>query len=227
MGGVIFMSAPSSLIWDRIVNFSYIQYPWRFLSIATFGIAVVCGYAFSNSGSFVRRILAVLIIVLVLVVSSDEFSPQRFVARPLEAYTSKEELHFRVSKISDEYLPRDIIRPQSLSEVKSVVFQAENSVTKDILTDRSNYLKAMIQSSVDQNITVAKTWFVGWHYFVNGNEITPRVVNGFPIIHVLRGSSMIELRLSDTPVQRVGNVISILTVVCAALLFIRYEKNNA
>lgn len=223
----LYFSLPTSLwVWQHIPGFAYIQYPWRFLSIASFGIALVGGYAFTESSSFAKRILVVFVLLLVLISNRDEFTPQQRIERSLESYSSTEELHFRVSKISDEYLPKEVIRPQNIEDIPSNIFHADHPITTEIQSDTSLYLRARIMSLENQDVVIYKTWFPDWQYSVNGSQVRPNIVNGFPKLHVLKGESVVELRLSDTPIERTGNILSLIAIVCSLVVYVIYEKNN-
>ena len=217
----------SASVWEYIPGFSYIQYPWRFLSSASFALSVVAATAFTQSRSLMRRVFAVSIIILVLIVNQQEFRPQQKTYRPIDDYESVNELKVRVSKISDEYLPYDLIRPKSSSLKNDSIFESEGLIKSVSIVQKSNYLKARIVSSSAQPVRILKAWFPGWHYSVNGKEIKATIADGFPILQVLEGESVVELRLSDTPVRRAANILSFLTGVFCIVFYIRYEKNNA
>lgn len=224
---VFFMLPMSAVVWEYIPGFSYIQYPWRFLSIASFALSVVAGTVFTQSRSLMRRIFAVSVIILVLFVNQQEFRPQQKTYRPIDDYESVNELKVRVSKISDEYLPYDFIRPKSSTLGNDSIFESEDLIKIVSIVQKSNYLKAIIVSSSAQPVRILKAWFPGWHYSVNGREVKATIVEGFPIIQVLEGESVVELRLSDTPLRRTANILSFLTSVFCIVFYIRYEKNNA
>lgn len=224
---VFFMLPISRPVWEYIPGFSYIQYPWRFLSSASFALSVVVGSVFTQSGSLMRRIFAVSIIILIFIVNQQEFRPQQKIYRPINDYESVNELEVRVSKISDEYLPYDLIRPQSSPLGNDSIFESEDLIKIVSIVQKSNYLKAIIVSSSNQPVRVLKAWFPGWQYSVNGKEIKATIVEGFPLFTVLEGETVVELRLSDTPVRRVANLLSFLTAIFCIVFYIRYEKNHA
>lgn len=224
----LFLLLPvSTFVWERLPNFSFIQYPWRFLSFAAFGIAVVGGLSVANSQSLMRRIFAVLIIGLVILANKDEFRPQMVIERPMRDYETTKELRSRVSSVSDEYLPKEIIRPYTISQGANAIVDANGKIVLERTVEKSNYIQIVLSSDAAQPVRILKAWFPGWRYFVNGIEVDPIVKNGFANVTVLRGASVIELRLFDTPVRRFSNTLSVITVCICALLYIRYEKNNA
>lgn len=224
----LFMLLPvSSFLWDKLPNFSYIQYPWRLLSFVAFGIAVSGGFCFINSASLMRRIFAIVVIVLVLIANYDEFYPQRLIYRPASEYETQEELRLRVSKISDEYLPADVLVARTASFVTKDLVKGEQPIATQSSVEKSHYIKVVVTSTANQSIEIAKAWFPGWRYFVNNVEVPPRIIDGFPNLNVLAGVRVIELRLFDTPVRRFSNVISLVTGFLCIVFYIRYEKNNS
>lgn len=115
---------PSQFIWDNFPYFSYLQYPWRFLVFASFFSSLLAGAVFSQLKSLIddKRIVKgafLATIALVFAVYLKLFSPQYLNQKTDVDYTSKQNLNWNISKISDEYLPKNIHKPKSPNDVFS------------------------------------------------------------------------------------------------------------
>ena len=59
------------------------------------------------------------VIIINIVTNAKLFTPQKILNRDASYYTNRLYLNWTASKISDEYLPKDLIKPQKISEIES------------------------------------------------------------------------------------------------------------
>lgn len=196
---VVLLLPVSVRAWEIIPQFSFIQYPWRFLGPASFGMALL------GSAAFViikQRLLALFIIALVIVINGKLFSPQYIMDRPAASFETEEELRWRVSKISDEYLPPGFRKPKSPKELPQ----------GSVVDSGTSFSFHTIRASLGE-VMINKAYFPGWRYWVNGVEVAPRISDGLPIITVQKGTNVITAKLTNTPVRTLGNIISLASLL--------------
>lgn len=222
---VFFMTAPSSYIWAMIPGFSYLQYPWRFLALSLFGLSLLGGVVVSLLPSVRKQAAAAAILgILVVSLNAKWFVPQYTYVIQSTAFETPMDLRWRASKISDEYLPRDVIRPAKDTEAIFDTIRSGNGLTVTILQESAVETRMVLESTGSAEVTVHKAYFPGWRYFINNNEVTPKIDNGLPRIHVGAGQSLFEMRFTDTPVRSVGNGISFAVLILIAVIC--YEKQR-
>jgi hypothetical protein len=216
----------SALFWRLVPYVTYIQYPWRLLSFTALAMGVGgCYVLFLPKTKIQRYILAIVLVVSCVVINAKLFRPQYIYPRDSKAFESNDDIRYRVSKISDEYLPPGIIVP---TDPKEVVFPlVENT---DILTVKTiKYTDTVNQihfdSSEKQRIIIRKAYFPGWKYWLDGKEVTPQIQSGLPSIEIPEGQFNLEMRFTNTPVRLWANWISLifLCIVTGTLL---YDKKN-
>ena len=96
----VFMTTEySSFIWDRIPQLWYLQFPWRFLEFAALFSSLLAGSV------VVKKPIALILIPLLLFFNAKLFVPQTFTNVTDADLTSDEEIKWRVSGTSFEYLP--------------------------------------------------------------------------------------------------------------------------
>lgn len=122
----------SGFIWESLKSMIYIQYPWRFLSLVTFFSSLSAGFiiwVLYHKRKKVGFIIAILFILLLFYSNSKLFNPQKIILREESYYTSESALKWRVSKISDEYLPKNFRKPKTEEEAlkNSVIFSFEET----------------------------------------------------------------------------------------------------
>ncbi|HZJ18561.1 MAG TPA: 6-pyruvoyl-tetrahydropterin synthase-related protein [Patescibacteria group bacterium] len=119
-------------IWEFIKPMKFIQYPWRFLGLVSFFSSLLIGFTIWVLVKKAKRIgflIAVLMIIILVFFSLKFFVPQKTVLVDSTYYTSEIALKWRVSKISDEYLPKSFIKPKTQEEAlkNRVIFSFEET----------------------------------------------------------------------------------------------------
>lgn len=214
----------SNFLWNYMPYFSYIQYPWRFLTFISLGLSILCaGFVLWIPSRIIRIVSASVFVVGLIYFNAKLFLPQYLYTRPFQDYETSLELRYRVSKISDEYLPKEIIRPTSLNGIPVHLISAPSDTIIDTEQDTETYIKAFINTQKDALITVNRAYFPGWVYFINGKSVSAKVHNGIPNLVIPEGSNVLEVQFADTPVRRFGNILSLGTVV---ILFFFYASKK-
>ncbi len=122
----LFLVLPySRLFWEVMKPMEFLQFPWRFLLLSSFFLALICGSLFyfinKKLGREFTILLSVGAILLLMVSNLKLFAPQRYNASSASSYVTKESL-FITSKISDEYMPKDFSpKPHNLAEVSEEI----------------------------------------------------------------------------------------------------------
>ncbi len=123
---VFFTLAISSPIWSLISPMAFLQYPWRFLVFASFFTSLCAGGAvYLLRDIFVRMRLnfylyigaIVAVIAALLYLSVKFFNPQNYTSYPASFYTHNNYLEWTVSKISHEYLQKNVLLPKTQQQL--------------------------------------------------------------------------------------------------------------
>jgi len=218
----------SKPVWNVIPFVSYIQYPWRLLTFSILGMGICAGSVIGYiSSPRIRHLVAAIIIIVGIAVNAKLFAPQYQYSRDTKDFETPAELRYTISKISDEYLPPDVARPENISEI--VIHPIDGSDTLRVVDmyETDTYLKAQLVSRVSQPVTIKKAYFPGWKYYVNGIPMDPSIVGGLPSVVVLEGMSTLEARFTDTPVRTLGNILSLVSVAVMGGIIYYGKKTNA
>lgn len=118
---VFLLLSEAKFIWEYIFPMKYFQYPWRFLNMIGFFMAFLGGGIILFSRQIIKNkifilIEVVLLLALIIIMNTKFFTPQKIILREESYYTSEYALKWRISKISDEYLPKDFIKPKTAEE---------------------------------------------------------------------------------------------------------------
>lgn len=223
---IFFMLQASQALWEFAPNVRYIQYPWRLLTYAVLGISMIGGAVVVLIRNRLQRLVLVgAVCIMVVSVNAKWFLGQFTINKPTGSYESQEELRYRVSKISDEYLPPDFVRPQKPSESSYEALPLSSQYSADTEVDTETYTKIALQSNVDTEVTLQRVYFPGWEYWVNGKKVLPNIQDSLPRIAVPAGESVLEMHFFNTPVRSLANLISIITL--GSLLVVYGSKKTS
>jgi len=110
-------------VWEFISQMSYLQYPWRFLNLATFFASILAGFLiwgihkiFKKNQLLVQIIASLALLIFLLFLNLKFFTPQKIILVTSRDYISETALKWKISKISDEYLPKNFLKPKTMEE---------------------------------------------------------------------------------------------------------------
>ena len=222
---VFFVLDISTPVWNMLPFFAFVQYPWRFLAFAIFGISLIISqivYMFRSA--IVRWSMVIIFVGLVLFVEAKRFTPQYTYSRAFSDFETNEDISFRVSKISDEYLPAAVIRPKNPQDVVRDTIPQSDLYTMEIQQMSDIYGKFGFSAKAPAAIQINTTYFPGWQYIVNVTDTIPRVLNGLPVITIPSGDSVLQMQFRDTPVRKIANIISLLSLCVCFYVYDKREK---
>lgn len=203
-------------IWDFLPGFSYVQYPWRLLAGVALSASVLGGSVlFWIRQRWVKIGTFAILLIAILGLNAKLFMPQMTYDKPADFFESSEELLWRVSKVSDEYLPLSFQKPDSFQKVSREILASDRNRGLAVETeiDTETYAKLHISAQTPMDVVLNRVYFPGWQYWVNGVRQHVRLENGLPVTALPVGGSVVEIRFSDTLVRTIGNILSILTVL--------------
>ena len=214
----ILMTLPvSSPVYRLLPWFDFIQYPWRFLNFILLFSVILISSLFTGSKKYFKHVLAAVVIIFSLILYPKYFQPQ-FVSKTSEKeYLRKENLRFTVSKISDEYLPLNFTRPQSFLETYRTAFEA--TVIKETTLHKIYRVKGEAREIIS-----SIAYFPGWQVKINGRTIPVSVHSGRVAFKIPAGANQIEFSFSDTPVRRLSNIVSILSL--GLILYLTWPRKH-
>ena len=224
---VFLLLSASSFVWQTVPFFSYIQYPWRFLGIAMFGLSFFLSVPVGIVQKPMFRYLACAALIAILLIgNANLFRPKYLYVKEPAAFETDEELRFRVSKISDEYLPPDVTRPQSKDQIPKTTIDEFIGGGVELNIDTETQTMARLTPTRSEVIRFNRAHFPGWHYFLDGKEVQPVLDGGRPTFFVTDAAHVFEAHFSDTPVRIIGNIVSALAAVIFVVFLSRYEKKD-
>lgn len=220
---LLLMTSISQPLWELIPRFEYLQYPWRFLTLMMIPMAFISGGILMVVENKPIKILLLVTALTIIYWKGNELAQPQFVYdRNVSEFETKEELRFRVSKISDEYLPPDFIKPTREEDIAYTTIIDNPVFTKKQLIEKETFKKYEFMAKSEVQITLQMAHFPGWVYIVNGQKQPIVLSDGKPVITIPKDFSTLEIIFTNTPIRILGNLISFVFVV--VLIYVYGKK---
>lgn len=233
IGAVLMTLSSSKPIWDIFSPLHYLQFPWRFIQIIVFIGAIISGsiiYYIENTKLIYKKYLSVIsaigLILLFIVVYGKLFQPQFYIENYRDE-SNRDVIKYTVSKISDEYLPKDLQRPRNENEVPLSLVDVKKgdsrvSIQKDTAKEKKVEINTLSKSLIKINLAS----FPSWRFYIDGKLITPEISNGLYFINIPQGKHNLKIKFRSTKIQLLGNIISVIGVsaLLAGIIYSRKRK---
>ena len=235
-GSLFLTTFYSKFLWDIFLPFSsIIQFPWRFIAFSLIGVTFIITL-FLDSLSFkanYQNILILLVAFAVLYTNSKYFIRQpgeraKFEHQYLSNKYIQEKAAYRVA----EYLPktadytfwRSIDPEKNKKYIKNfnyILPLEHKEINKLIINNNSKFKKSFFIDS-KQEIKLNIHYFPYWKIYIDNVIYEPSLFDklGRPII-LLKKPSNIEVIYRQTLIEKIGNIISIITFISLLLILNR------
>lgn len=233
---VFFSLEYSKSIWKVIPILSFIQYPWRFLSVISFFAAFLGGvfvWYLLDKVVFIRRRvylqagIAIVFFIAIIAFYGKLFIPQTIVPKTSRDFINIKTLRWDTSRISDEYLPIGFIRPQSEDAIPGTKFSviSGNAVLsgEQVKTQESIvYVEAVTQSRIQINIA----YFPAWKVSVDGKETEFKVEKSGMSVVVPVGSHIIDVVFISTQIEKIADFVSLIGIfgLVTGIIFFKRKR---
>lgn len=228
---VFLMLEMSKPIWEAVVPMAFIQYPWRFLVFTSFSLSFIGGGSiflvkFLPKNIFPHAALEYLILisVAIIILYSKLFVPQTILPKSANDYTSEKILTTKISKISDEYLPKNF-QKNNIKEGSRVELVKGEGKLRNVAV-RTNSIKLEAESKTSSSVYFKVAYFPAWKAYVNDKETKVIQEDNGLIINVPGGTSSVELKYVETPIERAANLATLTGLVMFILGTIYCIRRN-
>lgn len=227
----IFLLTKASLfLWDIIPFMSYLQYPWRFLNFSALSIALLSGFLVFYISKYSKRlglITAFIIVTGTLVFNAKLFKPSQYTDIDSSVYTARENVLWKTSKISDEYLPKAFSKPQLLQDLPSGNPKNVKGEGQAFIHEKSSKRVAgSFENSTKTTILLQKAYYPNWKATVNGKNAVLQQDSKGVMLDLPSGSGTFSIEFKQTALELLGNYLTILgiIVIVAGIIYRRTRK---
>ncbi len=225
----------SQILWDNFSILQYIQFPWRFLSAASFFVATLLAISIYFTRIGLYRSLYGTLILFLLLFNAVYFKPEKYLDDENALYyTDAAKIQNQMSETLPDYIPKQMAKQEVLLQI--------NQKFPSIWTD-SGSKNNLVEMTTDHgfeklanadfreadvlNFKVAN--FAGWEAQVNGEKYPIDQNNSLGNIRISLpvGEHKVGIYFSENTVsRRVGDAISILALVIVFYFFYPFAKKK-
>lgn len=219
----------SQPIWELIRPMVFLQYPWRFLLTAVFFASFIVGALFWILEKYIKKntlIIIVLLIVscLLVFVSVKFFVPEKYLQVDSSYYTNASMLLWKTSKTSDEYLPKNFQRPENIDQVADFSKLNLKNIIVSNVSVKTQVITMDVRVSKAQSLILPIAYFPAWQVSADGEKVFVRDNQGKIEVNVPKGESKLELKFEQTPVELLGDLLSLAGILALFLGIIQLKK---
>ncbi len=205
----LFMShSKSTFIWMHFKPLEFLQFPWRFMSIAMFIFSLLGGAL----GLIVPRKILVILLLAVVVTNGNYFRPREYFKNmtDMDKFTGHTWYLMTTNGIFD-YLPQvAAFPPADAPKGDAVVISGQSEIA--LIQKTTKLQKYHVDAAIDSTIELQTYYFPGWQVFVDGvkQNIDPSrdSILGRMQVDLPAGSHQIEAKFTNTWDRTVGNILS-------------------
>jgi len=223
-GSCYFTLLKSQWAWEKISILSYVQFPWRFLSLGLIFLGVLSGWVVNQltillkNNHAISKLLSGLLIGLFLI-NGIFVIPEGYLEKADSVYTAdKEVISSQMSSILPDYLPQNM--NIEVPATSLVLNQDQfNSGELNIVVNRTHELLVRTLLNQPKKITLNIADYPGWQAYLNNmridhsHDLAGRIVIDVPI-----EEQHLSLRFEPTPLRLASDAISFASIWIFLLL---------
>lgn len=220
--GMYMTLSVSQPFWEGVPYLSFLQFPWRFLSIVIFAAAVLAGILFTYLKKDIYKIiLFIIFMVLTPLLSYSFLQPAAYLPKD---YFAQDSADFYTGAAKGQqgqtaemgYFPKtmDVLLDQSLIPNSEIAASNQNAVIK-VVKSTFTYKEFSLSSGSPLKALLFIHYFPGWVFSINQTVVKPNTTNiyDFVYLNVPAGNNRIVAEFTNTPLITVANYISFLSIL--------------
>lgn len=215
---IFFATPPSTFLWN-LLPVSFIQFPFRFLSIAILCSSFLACCITSVLKGQLKIIMGLLLLLLALFSSSQFIFPKVFQDLPDTFYSTNQDS----TTVRNEYMPKWIkIQP---TQMPTALVEPSSSI--NFLSGNSNNMSFKVSGNKSITVEVQKVFFPGWKASVDNKEVKIQNVNpkGLIQIPVTAGDHIIHVYFQEDGIRLLSDLISLSSMILLVVYSLNKKKN--
>jgi hypothetical protein len=215
----------SAYIWESITILRFVQFPWRFLLLATFSAAVISGLVANIFENRVKIAYILTVIALAVVLNINYFKPQNVISISEQEVLANDNFTDQQKGAVWDYLPLNAQMPEDISIEKPEI--PEDKGVVENYSEKSGTFAAKVTMNENSRVVFPVYDFPVWKVRVDGLEKQINASDrGLISIDLEKGSHAITGKFTNTPIREWANIISILSIFLTfAYIYAKSTKN--
>jgi 6-pyruvoyl-tetrahydropterin synthase related domain len=212
----------STPVWLKLDFLKYLQFPWRFLTVAVFSASLLGGALI-----LINKKLLPLLLLLLLLLNANYFRPRAWYPDMTDAAKfSGDSWRLQTTASIFDYLPVYAPLPPANAAGGDLGITG-GSGSFERLAKTSDFQEYRVNISSPSAVAELQTfYFPGWRVWLDGREVkidpSRDPLLGRMQVDVPRGEHIITARFTNTPVRTAGDILSLASWLSLALTGVVY-----
>lgn len=217
------MLEQSKPIWEILKPIQYLQFPWRLLSILALTICYLASFACSFLFKIIPKKANILVLVIfilaLLFLNRNHWQANKYYDLP--SYWFLDKPVNSTTTVDGEHTPKWQTDNSPAETSRFEIISGQGKISS--ITWKTNYHLFQTDSRLKITMIDRTVFFPGWTVFINGikvntiNQNDPKT-KGLIAFEVPEGQHKIEVKLLEPTLNKVADVISLLSVIVLLLL---------
>ncbi len=203
---IFFMTEYALPIWKFLPMVSYIQYPWRLMSILLPVTAYIAANVFERMHVSIQGIIAILACVL----SFTYMQPVVYQPRSDTHYLTQDNFIHGTSSLgnsfSTKWLPYVGVVPDKIATLEQQV----GDIT--MLTLEPTRIVFQVHTPIQNEMILQKSFYPGWKAYINAASVPIHFEDGRMHISVPVGVSVVMVQFEDTLLRTLSTILTLVTL---------------
>ncbi len=204
LGFVFLAHQRSNLFWRLFPFLAFLQFPWRLLIFIGFSTSVLSGFW---AKWVKKKVWFIFVFLALLILNFTYFHPQDFQNFEDDDYLSSPLWEYQQREFLTDYLPKTVEEiPQEHFTQPLIITRAETKIS----LNQADKLTFEAASGEKEEVVIKRFYFPGWQAKINNKpaSITTNK-NGFMVLSLPEGESLVEVVFKNTPTRTIANQISL------------------
>ncbi|MEK7551117.1 MAG: 6-pyruvoyl-tetrahydropterin synthase-related protein [Patescibacteria group bacterium] len=214
----IFLSVSvSSFIWEKI-PVSFIQFPFRFLSLTILSVSFLAALVINVLPKKQKIFMAILFLILLFMYAYPQLKVSSYQNYPESFYSTNQD----TTTVKNEYMPIWVKNvPTSMYSQK--VDNLDGQELINLVSSMPNKTLFNTYLTKEREIEVNTVYFPGWEAYVNNKKVNINYYNdkGTIRLNLNKGQNDVRVEFKETNIRNFSNLISLMFIIGLIIMSLR------
>lgn len=217
----------STFIWENINSLAYLQFPWRWLGVATFAFSLAGGAVALLPKVTAQKIVTVVAVLMAISTNVSFFREDIWYSITDKEQFTGQKWETQIASSLGDYWPNFGKALPKVEAGGKPVIRGEGEVDAERVYQKSNKMAYNLKLSKSSEVEFPVTYFPGWILKVDGTRYPVRPSSDLGLITANlpeTNSQNVILEFTNTPVRTLGNTLSLVTLSLGGGFFLITRK---
>lgn len=222
--GLFLTHGKSAPLWEKFSPLSFVQFPWRFLTMSTLFLSLSGGSVLLLlKNKYLKLLTLILIITLTIGLNFSFFKEDLWFKINDQQQFSSSRWQEQIASALTDFWPKSAPKIPNREAPQLPTFINGNG---QIVNFEKYSHSATVQVKVTENnssLQLPTVYFPGWKGYSNNKtiDIYPSGDYGQITTNLSQGEYNLKFKFANTPVRIIGNLISLTSLVVVIIIFFK------